>query len=793
MFTLDLLAKKEYATVETVLAEAEKAAKAGQGLMATKRAKGNANLDRLLQLIGSQMYAGNLADVSVKELIQNSFDAVRASVAEGLEAEGRIDVLIDPTNRLIAIRDNGRGMTPATIRNAFLTLAGTEKAGLAKGETAGGGFGMAKAAFLLGNERIWVNTQRGGTNSTFSVNSEDIFSKGFPIEETPVGKTDHGTVIIVKVPDKIMVNGEEKYVWFPSNASAIEFFKKPLLDSRVAISFNRSFRLDPEVIINPNADIWERGSFVPMGKYADMSGFTQHTTATFSWGQADIFIGTSRHKESYLAQHYVLSSGVYQFEHAFNIKGWEKIPYDIYINVRPSVKADSPTYPFDIKREGWKANVKDDIGLLSDYLKRVASGREAEGVVDTFRNMRALPRIDMDISGNVDLDSFIRQRPQNKPPEEMPDIPIPVGIDISNGKVTGRYEDGTTETMVDRESEKNYSSGMETTVDAPKISDFLLDIGIDADLPVLHNNTNIDYSSVDPLADVFFAEMGSAMLAVRDKIGELSQSTSLWGYDILNRSVVKDKMPYFVGVSIDKQYHGVNIIVPMQGSFINPLAVKGQTLPSIVKGLYDTMVHEFTHIVHRDHGTDFVSEFHELDSRLAADGFDIEMRVQLARILKKYEGLFNDLRDKYNESTTKNSAKSIHEGEGGGVADAGANARRTGERQRNATDASNAVEGREGFDSGERLRKDAISSGKIQDRAGFPTGGSDITIGEWLADTTTPTDILRKEIPEFNRWWKKHEAGLKAQGIENPNVPQQWQLLDDNKDFPAAGPQIECT
>lgn len=51
---------------------------------------------------------------------------------------------------------------------------------------------------------------------------------------------------------------------------------------------------------------------------------------------------------------------------------------------------------------------------------------------------------------------------------------------------------------------------------------------------------------------------------------------------------------------------------------------------------------------------------------------------------------------------------------------------------------------------------------------------------------------LRKDVPAFDAWWKATEKGLKAQGIEKPNVPQQYGLLDGVGEVPVITTNIEC-
>ena len=744
MGIVDMLAKGQHEPVQQIVdlldsnkEQANQPAISEEGRTKTK-ARGKANLDRLLQLIGSQMYSANLADVSIKEMVQNSFDAVKASLNKGLETEGKIDVSVDPSNRLIYIRDNGQGMTPKVIRDAFLTIAGSNKEGLEKGG-ASGGFGMAKAAFLLGNERIWVSTAKDGVRTTFEANGADIFSKDMDMYEEKVPKDEHGTTIVIKVPESVTVNGEERSVWFPHEASDVSFFDKPMLHPNIEVNFGRTYLYDegekPENLLNPKAQGVKEleGGLKPvaLAKHFDMSKYSKHTTANFDWGTADIYLSKDRVQGKWASpKHNVLSSGIYQFDGRFKSgQGWDLLPYDIMIDVKPTVPADSPTYPFDLKREGWKPQIAEDIGALTKYLNDVVAGRSAEDTVETFKNIKSLPKVDADLSStsnDIDISDFITKRPPAKSEGASKEAGrvayVPPTIDISNGTVTGKDASGKDVTYVSKDDEK-YKGSFKADKEAPKAKDFLLDMGIDDDLPIFHNNTNVDYTDTHPTSAVLFSELGSLMVDMRDKIADLYKDR--WQFGDL-----KSGDPYFVGISIDKDYHGVNLVVPFKGAMLNPLAVKGTTLPSIVYGMYDTMKHEFAHIPVRRHDADFVSAYHDLGAELASDGFDLEMRSKLARVLKKHQNLFNEIRNEYEKSTTQNIARSLHESENDeGVAskrdDNGA-PRGTSAR---ATDQLQPVQQRRGSEGGRGIQGNAPSGTGSTKRAGTDTtGGATLTI-----------------------------------------------------------------
>ena len=671
MTVMDLFGKRDYDSINKILdliRETE-----SQNLAQKVKARGKANVGRLIEMIGSQMYQGNLADVTIKEVVQNSFDAVKASLNRGLEKEGKIDIITDPHNRIIAIKDNGQGMTSKVIQDAFLTVAGTSKESLEKGQ-ASGGLGMAKAAFLYGNKWIEVNTASRGYRSRFKANSSELLNKDIEIDRQKVDKSEHGTVIIIKVPESVSVEGEEKTVWFPYDVKNIDFFQKPLIHGEIEVNASEQYLTDESIenLSNPDDKHWSNDKFnpLPVGKNMDLSKFSKHTTATFNWGKADIYISKKRNPRRFNLKHSILSAGIYQFDNQFNIEMFEPVPYDIIVNVFPDVKAESPSYPFNLKREGWKPTIKDDVELLEKYIRNVALGIQAQETVEQFKNIKSLPKVEVDKIGSekVDISEFIKPKKTKKSER----IFIPPEINVSGTKVTGKNKEGETVDYVDLDEEKKKEKAptkFETDTKVKEAKEFLVDMGIDDSQPIYHNNTNVDYFEVAKeaglSAETFFAEIGSLLLRVKDVVVD----KSLYGYNALQS---KDR-PFFFGISIDKSYHGVSLVVPFNGVLFNPLAVKSQSLPGLVLGYYDTILHEISHVKARSHDKSFISTMSDLNVAMAEDGSDIEIRVALSKILKKHKNLINILRDKYEESTTQNLAKSLHKSD----KDAGVASRRT--------------------------------------------------------------------------------------------------------------------
>jgi hypothetical protein len=109
------------------------AAKADESLPKTKNEPGrqivstSQDEDQVDRLLGKDAYKSSIVNVVIKELLQNGFDAVREGGASELKP-GQIAIDYDYSSRTITVRDNGVGMDPETIVNAFLRTGGTRKA-----------------------------------------------------------------------------------------------------------------------------------------------------------------------------------------------------------------------------------------------------------------------------------------------------------------------------------------------------------------------------------------------------------------------------------------------------------------------------------------------------------------------------------------------------------------------------------------------------------------------------------------------------------------------------------------
>lgn len=84
----------------------------------------------LLELVTKALYVDPLT--IYREYIQNSADAIEEAVRLGILAnseQGRIDVRIDPIDRVIKVRDNGVGIGPAEFESCLTSLGRSKKKG----------------------------------------------------------------------------------------------------------------------------------------------------------------------------------------------------------------------------------------------------------------------------------------------------------------------------------------------------------------------------------------------------------------------------------------------------------------------------------------------------------------------------------------------------------------------------------------------------------------------------------------------------------------------------------------
>jgi hypothetical protein len=618
----------------------------------------NADMAGLVQLLGANMYSEKLVDVTIKELLQNAFDAVKGAISnkksKSLYKSGQITIDLNPQERTIKITDNARGMSIDTVKNALFTVAGSDKSDLDPSERSGG-LGLAKMGFMMGAQELRLDTVKDGVRIKVNTTGEDIARSNFKIEKSPAPKDEHGTSIEIKIPENYIdpKNGDKRPIYFWSDIESIPPLNQPLIGP-------------VEVTVNLTSYGETETKVLPVGVNYDEKATPLLTKADFDWGTADIYFGVKR-KEN--PEHQILSSGVYQFNgpgkyaRYFKLSPQEKIPYDIVVNVKPNVEAKHPDYPFENSRESFKSRISKDIESLEQFLARVARGEEAKDLKESFEGIVSMPRVEVgeDIADvSKKLRKIFDQRGAEQEQTITPEMPKEIfirGDVITDTKGAVLYDKA-------KEEEKNKESSFKADKDAPKMSEFMIEMKQDPKLPIFHNNTNVDFIEVgrqygDP--EKFFAELGTLMVEMKEELGK----SDMYGYEILNPENL-----FFGGISIDKGYGGVHIKVPYKAVLLNPFYDWGsKTLFGVRFTFLNTMIHEIAHTGNMDHGVGHNNQMIRVEQYLADQGLLDYYRDAILDILSRHESTFTAMKEEYAKSTTKNTSKSLEDfGKGSGSA-----------------------------------------------------------------------------------------------------------------------------
>jgi hypothetical protein len=406
-------------------------------------------------------------------------------------------------------------MTPEIVRDAFFTVAGSDKSDLDPSERSGG-LGLAKMGFMLGAERLILDTVRNGVRVRVETTAKDIANSNFKIVKSPAPKDEHGTSVTVKIPEYYIdpKTGDKKDIFFSSNTAFYSPLKKPLIGPvEVEVKSVSWGSADSEVL--------------PVGINFVESEF-QKFKVDFSWGSADVYFGKKRIQEEYSIKHEVLSSGVYQFNGTskyaprFPMTQTEPIPFDIIVNIKPNVDAKHPDYPFENSRERFKARLDADIDSMIAYLAQIARGNEAQEMQDNFKNIVSMPR--MDVGQDIaDASNKLHKAFDNRGTTKRVELPpMPKEVKVVGTTVVS-VDTGKVLADSAKKAEKQKEGTFKAEQEAPDMKDFMLKMAQNPSQPIFHNNTNVNYIEVGkPYGnpEVFFAELGTIMVEMKEALAD---------------------------------------------------------------------------------------------------------------------------------------------------------------------------------------------------------------------------------------------------------------------------------
>jgi hypothetical protein len=565
------------------------------------KAKPGMNARRMAKMMGPQLYGDpvNMGAVTIKEILQNSFDSIKGLIDAGQLEKGKIDIEVDPESRTIDMYDNGAGMAPELLATKFLEIAGTGK----DAKTPSGGFGIAKMLFLYGNKGIRVVSMKDGKVSEMVTDGDTLFDALENPDAAPnilVRKptaTDyemfpdgHGVYISLQIPENYVnpQNGELKDINFPTYAGEIPGLMYSPLFSDIDVTFNNKQRT------------WRGREQLDIGSKFPQDKFGEFANVKFPWGNARIYVAESPDTR-YGSNLHVLSNGLYQFSQRLQKNPMEyygdPIPFEFYVDIKPTVKPDEVGYPFTFNRQDFTEQAKSEYNKVIRYINALYAYQNLSNEAKGFGSVQYFDS-PTSTTAPVEIKPTV-------PPQQTAFAGIQKGdkVTVEDGKlfVRGReLPELTTDDLRD---------GIPST-DQLKVDPSM----IDPSRIMLHDNVQFKASGQD-FSSYMREQYGSAYDSFMYEVGDVFQQLRK---DVAKVLEYPELMNEAIGLSIDQEYRGVSIRVPFSGSFVDPFASESTNIIEAALGTFGTMIHELAHHKVRSHNANFPAEMQKIIYKLRA-------------------------------------------------------------------------------------------------------------------------------------------------------------------------------
>jgi len=596
------------------------------GSKETIKADPNMNVKRMAKLVGPQIYGdpSNMSVVTVKEILQNSFDSIKGMIDNGELEKGRINITVNPDTRVINMTDNGRGMTPQLLGTRFLEIAGTGK----DARTPSGGFGIAKMLFLYGNKDIKVTTMRDGKVAEMATNGQqlfdaledksqapDIYIRKPTEEDEAMFPEGHGTNIVLTIPEDFddAQTGTKKEIYFARHPDSID----PLVQSPLFADIDVTFQ-------DARYD-WSKQT-VPIGSAFPYDKYSEFTNVKFPWGTARVYVMPDAEGNRWGGENmHILSNGLYQFSQSVKKNPSQllsdNVPYTFYVDIKPTVKPEDNGYPFTLNRKGFTEEAEKNFAKVRTYINALFAYKEANESAKSFGQLQYFDS-ENSLSPPVDIKPTV-------PPAEVSILGIQEG-----DKVT--VEDGKLFVRGKELPELTPDQLREGIPDASKLK---VDPSmIDPNRVMLHDNL-IMKGTGQPFSDYMREQYGSAYDRFLYEIGDVFLDLRNEVAELLEYPELRTEG---VGISMDPEYRGVSIRLPFSGSFVNPFATRSVNPVEAAYGSLGTMVHELAHFKVRSHNADFPAEMQFIDYKMQANKkqrWDA-YQTKLVSTFNKYQDIF---------------------------------------------------------------------------------------------------------------------------------------------------------
>ena len=577
----------------------------GQVLFATKSAGVKTAVKSLSATLGSSMYDEPIAQVTVKELLQNAFDGIKSAQKIGNLKGGKagtINIALNRDERSIVVADNGHGLTEEMFIDGFLSIGGSIKQGLTPQE-ASGGFGLAKMAFMFGNKTIELNTVQDGTEITFKSTGKELLDSDGTLLPYDIKSTNkaNGTSVKITLPESyIDQNHEEQNIVFDHYTYAYAILQKPLIGNMNVNVFEGGMADRYDIDIRnwevdhlAGLDDYQRDNVKhpeKLGVLLDLSSYTTRTEIKLPWGDIDVYIDPNKVNDNPYRNAFqsVLSNGIWQFDADLKQaipNEYTKIPLNIIFDVHPNGTPQQPGYPFNTKRESFNKKSLENLEPMYDLVRALYIASAMKDTVASFSSNVLV----YDLQGNLieDLGVKVREAQSDILSQEF-GIEVPAEITIKNGRITDR-----------RTGDKVFeSSELQRLVDTIGTATEL-NVGIDSEDRLLINHGL--YSPQGESVDIFAEVPGS-----KEFIFALGNIYRDFANGIFSNDLTIGDFRLGLNIAPEGQL-GVTTYAPFRSVLINPLG-RADLMPDIEGLAADyiaTMLHELTHINNQAHNTAF--------------------------------------------------------------------------------------------------------------------------------------------------------------------------------------------
>ena len=654
------------------------------GEVTTEFVKPSTDDGRTAMMLGNELYdnMAGLPAITVKEIFQNAFDGVKAALLDKdgntIIGQGEIEVTVDAVSRTITITDNGIGMSKQTVKKAFLVMGGTEK----NSGRDSGGLGIAKMAFLFGNENIYVSTTKDGRTTQFNTTGAVLQKgirkdsvEGVVISDYESGKPS-GTSITVKLPKTFYHPTKGRDV--PINFNLREM-KEVVEDSPLFENIKTTFT----VRNNPRAsdkrkglDRRESSEVVMSGSELPAESYTLLFEYEAAWGKIQVITDKDA-MESKPRGHnaYVLSNGLFQFKTSVTDGSgkWtdNNIPHEFFFNIipNPDMSAEHPGYPFRMDRQGLKELHEQELYKIKS---RITSAWVSTLVQDTVNNYGSFRQFEGGVLGQA-----IREVITDTQKASLDPVDFNGRVNDKSSYSNGVWTNDNRDTLV--LNSENLNDGVDRDLGA-----FQVDYEVDASKPILHNGVNASFvddsgnqREVDlvhhindqfgPKGINYMSEMSASVLELRNAIAEVFPRYS-------------DLTGVPVGVSAlsngpDSILWGVNVKVPFNSILINPWATpldpwlsdviqteemsKSERISAIASSMISTMIHEFVHHTVSAHEIDFILEQQRLTDALHAKWDMAGFRLKMEKLIRENYEVFEYGNRLYETKSIKPSSEFV--------------------------------------------------------------------------------------------------------------------------------------